>query len=200
MIMKIDVQTLIEWNDRRKPKSYKKQSIKGWIAAILIAVSVVCFFARKVLPFLYPFVAICSLVLGIAFFIWGTIRYKIDAARLDEDEKFCGNCGKGMEEVIIDMPKDQLPTARLSRIDLMHKLIKRDKLFEGSDRRIYMTGKKKFGSDPGYVDWVPTVFLLKQKWFVCFDCKCSFVQDTRFEPVGGTVDDVEALKNRKRLC
>lgn len=197
--MKIDVQTLIEWDDGRKPKSYKRQSIKGWIAVVLIAVSVVCFFARKALPFLYPVAAICSLLFGIIFFIWGTIQHKIDAASLDEEEKFCRQCGKRMKEVILDMPRDQLAAARLSRTDLLHKLIKKDKLFEGSDGRIYMTGKRKFGSDPGYVDWVPTVFLLKQKWFVCFDCKCSFVQDTPLETVGRTVDDVEALKNRKTL-
>lgn len=196
--MKIDVQTLKEWDDGRAPKSYKKRSTKGWIAVVLIAASVVCFFARRAIPFLYPVAAICLFVFGIIFFIWGTMQYKIDAASLDEEEKFCRQCRKEMKEVMVDMPREQLATARLSTIDLLHKLIKKDELFEGSDGRIYMTGKKKFGSNTGYVDWVPTIFLLKQKWFVCFECKCSFVQDTPLEMVGRTVDDVEALKNRKR--
>jgi hypothetical protein len=193
----MDVQTLIEWEEDRVPQKPSKQWGTGWLFILSAACAVFLFLYHESLPLPYPLAPIFFVCIAIIFFVVGAMRYKAGESRLSDTLKYCRHCGKMMEEYVVDMSRSQLEKAVLSRRGLLHRFIVKEKLFEGSDGRVYMTGKKNYAPGMGYAGWKRTAFLLKAKWLACPDCQCSFIQDTVFEVVAKTDAEIEALVKDK---
>jgi hypothetical protein len=193
----MDVQTLIEWEEDRVPQKPSKQWGAGWLFLICAACAVFLFLYHESLPLPYPLAPICFVCVAIIFFVLGVIKYKAGESRLSDKVKYCRHCGKMMEEYVVDMRRSQLEKAVLTRRGLLHRFIVKEKLFEGRDGRIYMTGKKNYAPGMGYAGWKRTAFLIKAKWLACTDCRCSFIQDTVFEIVSKTDAEIEALVKDK---
>jgi len=193
----MDVQTLIEWDEDRVPQKPSRQWGAGWLFIISTACAVFLFLYHESLPLPYPLAPICFVCVAIIFFVLGVIRHKAGESRLSDKVKYCRHCGKMMEEYVFDMRRSQLEKAVLSRRGLLHRFIVKEKLFEGRDGRVYMTGQKSYAPGMGYPGWKRTAFLLKAKWLACTDCQCSFIQDTVFEIVAKTDAEIEALVKDK---
>jgi hypothetical protein len=193
----MDLQTLIEWEEDCVPQKPSKQWGAGLLSIISTACAVFLFLFHESLPLPYPLAAICFLCVAIIFYVLSVIRYKTGKSRLSDKVKYCRHCGKMMEEYVIDMLRSQLEKAVLSRRGLLQRFIVKEKLFEGRDGRVYMTGQKSYAPGMGYAGWKRTAFLLKAKWLACTDCQCSFIQDTVFEIVAKEQAEIEALLKDK---
>ncbi len=193
----MDEQTLIAWDEDRVPQKHSRQWGAGWLFLISTACAVLLFLYHESLPLPYPLAPISFLCVAIIFYVLGVIRYKRSERRLSDKVKICHHCGKMMEEYVVDMRRGQLEKADLSRCGLLHRFIVKERLFEGRDGRVYMTGQKSYAPGMGYAGWKRTAFLLKAKWLACSNCQCSFIQDTVFEVVAKTDQEIEALLKDK---
>jgi len=193
----MDVQTLIEWDEDRVPQKPSRRWGAGCLFIVSTACAVFLFLYHESLPLPYPLAPICFLCVAIIFYVLGVIKYKTGESRLSDKVKCCRHCGKMMKEYVIDMRRSQLEKAVLSRRGLLHRFIVKEKLFEGHDGRVYMTGQKSYAPGMGYPGWKRTAFLLKAKWLACTDCQCSFILDTVFEIVAKTDTEIEALVKDK---
>jgi len=198
----MDPQKLIEWDEKRVPVKPQKKWVSGLLSIFCTICAILLFILHESLPFPYPISPIIFLIFAVVFYILGTVMYKKEEAQVSDKESRCHHCSKPMEEHVVDMHESQLDRAVLSRVGLLHRFIVKDRLFEGHDGRIYMTGKKNYAPGLGYTGWKRTTFLLKVKWLACTDCQCSFIQDTVFEIV--TKKDAEAeiealVKDKKEI-
>ena len=138
----MDEQTLIEWEENHVPPKPRRQWGTGLLFIIFTACAVFLFLFHKSIPLPYPLAPIFFLCVAVIFYILGVVRYKTNESRLSDKVKHCRHCGKMMEEYVVDMRRDQLEKAVLSKRELLHRFIVKEKLFEGCDGRIYMTGQK----------------------------------------------------------
>jgi hypothetical protein len=189
----MDVQTLIAWEENRMPQKPRKQWGYGLLFIICIACAAFLFLFHESLPLPYPLAPISFLCAGIIFYVLGVMKYKARRSRLREEQKHCPHCGKMMDEWVVDMHRNQLEKADLSKRGLLHRFIVKEKLLEGRDGRVYMTGQKSYAPGMGYPGWKRTGFLLKAKWLACTDCQYSIMQDTLFEAIAKTDAEIEAL-------
>jgi hypothetical protein len=193
--MNIDTQTLIKWDEGRVPRTPEKQWYEGWLFILFAVCAILLFIFHNSLPFPYPVTPILFLGLALFFYVLGVKKYNARKSQWRNAESHCPHCGKQMEEYVVEMRSAQLPRAPLSKIELLHRYLIKEKLFEGHDGRIYMVGKKNYapGAAVGSASWKRTGFLLNAKWRVCRACQYSFLQDTIFETVAKTEEEIEAL-------
>ena len=194
----MELQRLIEWDEKRVPARPRKKWVSGLFSVLCAICAILLFILHEAMPFPYPGTAIVLLILAVFFYALGIVAYKKEEARVADINSRCRQCGKSMEECVVDMQKSQLDRAVLSRAGLLHRFTAKDKLLEGPDGRVYMTGRKSYAPGLGYAAWKPTGFLLKAKWLACPDCQRSFIQDTVFEVIAKGDAEVKALLKGKK--
>ena len=180
----MDSQQLLAWEESRVPATPRKQWGMGWLMIVFALLTILTYWFPESPPVPYPVAPIVFLLLSVVCYVAGTVLYKQDESRIAEENRRCQHCGRRMEARVVDMDKRHLGRAPLSRAGLLHRRIQKDKLFEGADGRLYMTGKKHVA--PGPAGWEKRAFKIKAKWLACADCQSAYVEDAFFETVAET--------------